>query len=183
MSLLPASLKRIRSISTEIKWWLQFFRRSKAANSVVSGWIWPKSKLIQAFMHVLVTCKYENDPIKNSQENAMTLFSPVYGIFFWCSRVANSMVGGPIWRKFKLIQDIIHVLIPESLKRSGSIATEKKCWHWFFRSSRAANSVVSGGIWLKVKLIRAFMNVLITCKYEKNPIKNSRENVMTFSTL
>ena len=56
MSLLPASLKKIRSISTEIKCWLQFFRRSKAANSVVSGWIWPKSKLIQAFMYVLVTC-------------------------------------------------------------------------------------------------------------------------------
>ena len=77
MSLLPASLKRIRSISTEIKWWLLFFRRSKAANSVVSGWIWPKSKLIQAFMYVLVTCKYENDLIKTSQENVMTLFSPL----------------------------------------------------------------------------------------------------------
>ena len=45
--------------------------------------------------------------------------------------------------------------------------------------SRAANSIVSGGIWSKFKLIQAFMHVLITCKYEKDPIKNSRENVMT----
>ena len=49
-----------------------FFRRSRAANSIVSGGIWPKFKLIQAFMHVLITCKYEKDPIKNSRENVMT---------------------------------------------------------------------------------------------------------------
>ena len=45
------------------------FRRSRAANSVVSGGILPKFKLIQAFMHVLISCKYEKDPIKNSEEN------------------------------------------------------------------------------------------------------------------
>ena len=55
----------------EKKWWRQFFRRSRAANSIVSGGIWPKFKLIQAFMHVLITCKYEKDPIKNSRENVM----------------------------------------------------------------------------------------------------------------
>ena len=48
------------------------FRRSRAANSIVSGGIWPKFKLIQAFMHVLITCKYEKDPNKNSRENVMT---------------------------------------------------------------------------------------------------------------
>ena len=31
------------------------FRRSRAANSVVSGQIWPKFELVQDFMHVLVT--------------------------------------------------------------------------------------------------------------------------------
>ena len=51
---------------------VDFFRRSRAANSIVSGGIWPKFKLIQAFMHVLITCKYEKDPIKNSRENVMT---------------------------------------------------------------------------------------------------------------
>ena len=64
-------------------------------------------------MYVLITCKYEKDPIKNSRENVMTSFFPlqVYGNFFRCSRAANSVVGGPIWLKFELIQDIMHVLI------------------------------------------------------------------------
>ena len=48
------------------------FRRSRAANSIVSGGTWPKFKHIQAFMHVLITCKYEKDPIKNSRENVIT---------------------------------------------------------------------------------------------------------------
>ena len=39
------------------------FRRT---NSVVRGQIWPNSKLIQDLMYIIVTCKYENDPIKNS---------------------------------------------------------------------------------------------------------------------
>ena len=29
-----------------------------------SGRIWPNFKLIQALIHVLITCKYEKDPIK-----------------------------------------------------------------------------------------------------------------------
>ena len=40
-----------------------------------SGCIWPNFELIQALMHVLITCKYEKDPIKTSGENVMTLFS------------------------------------------------------------------------------------------------------------
>ena len=32
--------------------YIDFFRRSRAANSFVSGEIWPKLNLIQAFMHV-----------------------------------------------------------------------------------------------------------------------------------
>ena len=42
-----------------------------------SGHIWPNFKLIQALMHVLINCKYEKDPIKNSGENVMTSFSPL----------------------------------------------------------------------------------------------------------
>ena len=42
-----------------------FFRRSRAANSEVSGGILPKFKLIQAFIVVFVTCKNKEDPSKN----------------------------------------------------------------------------------------------------------------------
>ena len=48
-----------------------------------SGRIWPNFELIQALIQVLITCKYEKDPIKNSGENVITLF-PHYksmGIF------------------------------------------------------------------------------------------------------
>ena len=70
-------------------------------------------------MYVLITCKYEKDPIKNSRENVMTLFFPlqVYGNFFRRSRAANSVVSGQIWPKFELIQDIMHVLITSKFEK------------------------------------------------------------------
>ena len=37
-----------------------------------SGWIWPNFKLIQALMYVIITFKYEKDPIKNSLEKVET---------------------------------------------------------------------------------------------------------------
>ena len=42
-----------------------FSRRSRAVNSKVSNEILPKFELIQAFIVFLVTCKNEEDPIKN----------------------------------------------------------------------------------------------------------------------
>ena len=44
-------------IQSEKKWKHQSFRRLRAANSVVRGWIWPNFKLIQALMYVINTCK------------------------------------------------------------------------------------------------------------------------------
>ena len=38
-----------------------FFRRSRAGNSGIGGDIWPKFELIQAFIHVPVTCKIEDN--------------------------------------------------------------------------------------------------------------------------
>ena len=52
-----------------------FSRRSRAANSEVSSGILPKFELIQAFIVVLVTCKNEEDPIKNEGARALTRFS------------------------------------------------------------------------------------------------------------
>ena len=44
----------------------------------VGGGIWPKFELIQAFMHVLVTCKSEDDQFKN--EHARVSYKSM-GIF------------------------------------------------------------------------------------------------------
>ena len=50
----------------------QFFRHTRADKSGVGDGIWSKFELIQAFMHVLVTCKNEIDPMKN--EGARRVF-------------------------------------------------------------------------------------------------------------
>ena len=46
----------------------------KGRNSVANL---PKFELIQAFMHVLVTCKNEEDPIKNEGARVFTRFLPL----------------------------------------------------------------------------------------------------------
>ena len=42
------------------------------ANSVVGDWVWPKIKLIQTFMGVLVSCMIEEDPFKNEGARGVT---------------------------------------------------------------------------------------------------------------
>ena len=51
-----------------------FFRRSRADNSIVNGVIWQKFELIQAFMHVLITCKNEEEQIKNEGPHLATSY-------------------------------------------------------------------------------------------------------------
>ena len=80
MSSLPTNLKWILSIATEKKWQHLFFRRStcsRAANSQVSSGIWLKFELIQAFMHVLTTCKYQKDRTLNSRDKVATPSFPL----------------------------------------------------------------------------------------------------------
>ena len=63
LSWLPATLMMIQSKMNELAWrhlfplevYENFFRRSRTANSVVSGPIWPIFELVRDFMHVLVT--------------------------------------------------------------------------------------------------------------------------------
>ena len=43
----------------------------------VGGGIWPKFELIQAFMHVLTTCKNEDDRIKNEGARVFTRLLPL----------------------------------------------------------------------------------------------------------
>ena len=52
-----------------------FFRRSRATYSEVSGGILPKFELIQAFIVVLITCKNEEDPIRNEGARVLIKFS------------------------------------------------------------------------------------------------------------
>ena len=82
----------------------------KGSNSIANV---PKFELIQAFMHVLDTCKNEEDPIKNEGVRVFTRFLPlyVYGDFSRRSRAANSAVRVPIWPNFELVRDVLDVLV------------------------------------------------------------------------
>ena len=73
MSSLPARMRMIDSKIKELEW-SQDFSHYKSA---VLGPIWPNFKLIRDFMDVLVTCKYEEDPIKNEGARVDTTFSPL----------------------------------------------------------------------------------------------------------
>ena len=55
----------------------EFFRRSRAANSVVCGPNWPKFEFVRDFMHVLVTCKYKKRSDQKQQRKCGDIFFPI----------------------------------------------------------------------------------------------------------
>ena len=73
MSSLPARMRLIKSKMKELECSQDFShyksgnfsRRPRAANSAVLGPIWPNFELVRDVMDVLITCKYEEYPIKN----------------------------------------------------------------------------------------------------------------------
>ena len=74
------------------------------------------------YMIVLVTCKNEEDQIKN--EGAECVHNIIHQ-FFRCPRADNSRVGGGIWPKFELIQAFMHALVTcknkaDSIKNVGA---------------------------------------------------------------
>ena len=74
-----------------------FFRRSRAANSAVLSHIWSTFELVRDFIVVLITCKYEEDPIKNEGDRVLTRFphyNPIGAISCQGNQSSNS-----IWPK------------------------------------------------------------------------------------
>ena len=69
-------------------------------------------------MPVLVTSNFDDDSIKNEQASMATPFSHYKSMgFLRCSRAANSLVAGPIWPKFELIHNIMHVLVTSKFEK------------------------------------------------------------------
>ena len=78
---------------------------------------------------------------------------------------------------FEIIRDIIVVLLTckneeDPIKNEAARVLTRLYIVFFFRRSRAANAEVSGDILPKFKLFQAFNVVLVTCKNEKDLIKN-----------
>ena len=131
----------------------------------------PNFELIWAFMPVLVTCKFDKDPIKGDWAKLETSF-------FHCSRVRNSKMSGQIRPEFEFVWDFMPVLVTCKF-----IVTEKR-WDTFFpiqsqwKHSRANNSVVKSPIQPKLKSPIQHKFELI-CKFDKDLIKGDWENVET----
>ena len=153
-----------------------------------SGRIWPNFELIQAFMHFPIACKYEKDQMKNSGGNVMTTFCfSIISLWDYFQTLKGSQLRSP-WSD-----------IAEFLTHSSSYVYHRYVQVWNEsdqKRSRKRDDAIfptvtlsvametSGHIWPNFELIQALMHILITCKYEKIPIKNSGENVMTsFSPL
>ena len=83
LSSLPVSLMETEFIVTEKRWKHHFpiqsrWECSRAINSAVKSSTWPEFELIQDFMPVLTTCKFDKDLIKDDWENMATPFFPLY---------------------------------------------------------------------------------------------------------
>ena len=147
-------------------------------------------------MHIITTCKYEKDRMKNSREKLATSI-------LRRSRAGNCGPGldlaefrthpsSYVWHRFcKYEKDPIktaektwrhrfhHYKSMEIFSNArDTVFPIISLWR-FFPRSRAANTVVCVRIWPNFELIQNLMYVIVTCKYEKDPIKNSRENLAT----
>ena len=139
-------------------------------------------------MNVLVTCKYEEDPIKIEGARVVTtLFSNFSDAHGQITLVLVSVSG----RNSNSSKLSCMSSLPARMRMIDSKMKELDCSqdfsHYksrdFSRRSRAANSAVLGPIWPNFELVRDVMDVLVTCKYG-DLIKNEGARVVTtFSPL
>ena len=64
-----------------------------------------------ACYHYLQVSKGSDQKQPRKSGDAIFPIISLCGVFFRCSRADNSVVGGPIWPKFELVQDNMHVLV------------------------------------------------------------------------
>ena len=131
-------------------------------------------------MVVLHTCKNEEDPIKNEDARVLTRF---YVVCFRCSRAANSEVSGGILPKLELIQTFIVVLVickneEDPIKNEGARVLTSLLFDFSDAQGQLTpKSVVE--FRQNSNSSKLFKVVLVTCKNEKNPIKNKGYRVLT----
>ena len=100
-----------------------------ASNSKMSGLIRPKIVLYQAFMPVLVTSNFDDDLIKNERASMETTFSHYKSkgnILDAQGQLPSYSVVCPIWPKFELIRDFMHVLITCKYKKDRIKSNREK---------------------------------------------------------
>ena len=141
-------------------------------------------------MDVLVTCKYEEDPIKNE---GATVDTTLYSNFSDAQGQITLVLVSVSGRNLNSSKLSCMSSLPARMRMIYSKMKELGCSQdfshyksmWIFsKRSRAANSAVLGPIWPNFELVRDVMDVLVTCKDEEDPIKNEGARVdTTFSPL
>ena len=128
----------------------KIFRRSRAANSVVSGPIWPKFELVRDYMDVLVIYKYKKDRIKTTEKTWRHHF-PHYksmGVFccygnqssdIICSKILCSLSLTPVMLHIKFDQDwptgFIDIQVWKCGRRTTTTTDGRTTDHWYTISS------------------------------------------------
>ena len=89
-----------------------FFKRSKAAYSLVSGGVLPKLNSFTLLCISPLPAIIKKDPIKNEGVRVTTTFFLLYvnGDFSKVLRAANTAVRGRIWPNFEFFRDLMTVL-------------------------------------------------------------------------
>ena len=113
-------------------------------------------------MDVLITCKYEEDPIKNEGARVVTtLYSNFSDAQGQITLVLVSVSG----RNLNSSKLSCMSSLPARMRMIDSKMKELEC-------SQDFSHYKPMGIFPKFELIQAFMHVLDTCKNEEDPIKN-----------
>ena len=127
-------------------------------------------------MDVLITCKYEEDPIKNEDARVLTTLYIIFSDAQEQITLVLVVVSGRNLNSFKLS---CMSSLPARMRLIESKMKELECSQdfshyksmgFFSRRPRAANSAVLGPIWPNVELVLDVMDVLVTCKNEEDPI-------------
>ena len=123
--------------------------------------------------------KGSNQKQRRKSGNIIFPIISLWGYFLRPSRAANSLVGGPIWPKFELIHNIMHVLVTSKFEKDWININRDYVMTSIFSDAQGQLTVVGGQIWPKFELIQDIMHVLITCKFEKDWISSNGEKVVT----
>ena len=163
-----------------------FSRRSRTAYFAVLGPIVPNFELVRDVMDVLVTCKYEEDPIKNRGARVFTTllinFSDAQGQI----TLELVVLSGRNLNSSKLL---CISSLPARMRMIDSKMKELECSQDFSHYKSigifpdAQGQLTRLGIpWsnlAQIRICRRYYGCPRTCKYEEDPIKNEGASVFT----
>ena len=77
-------------------------------------------------MPVLIASNFDDDSIKNERASMETPFSNYKSMVFFRRSMAVNSVSGPIWPKFELVLDVIHVHVTCKYKLKERIKSNRE---------------------------------------------------------